>query len=88
MRTPVLIFPVKCQILRTCGEGGGVKMAKLWMALCNSSCKNINICLLTASIGDIIVQTIQTKMPICVSYITHTMPIMGGGWLVGPASFL
>ena len=26
-----------------------------------------------------IVQTIQTKMPICVSYLTNTMPIMGGG---------
>ena len=40
---------------------------------------NINICLLTATIGHIIVQTIQTKMPICVSYLTNTMPIIGGG---------
>ena len=38
--------------------------------------------LLTATIGDIIVQTIQTKMPICVSYLTNTMPIL---WGVGPA---
>ena len=42
--------------------------------------------LLTATIGHIIVQTIQTKMPICVSYFTNTMPIFGGG--VWPASFL
>ena len=51
-------------------------------SICNSSCKNINIYLLTATIGDIIVQTIQTKMPICVSYLTNTMPIIwdvGGG---------
>ena len=34
----------------------------------------------------IIVQTNQTKIPICVSYLTKTMPIMGVG--VGPASFL
>ena len=47
--------------------------------LCNNSCKNISIYLLTATIGDIIVQTIQTKMPICVSYLTNTMPIIGGG---------
>ena len=51
------------------------------MAVCNSFCKNINIYLLTAIIGDIIVQTIQTKMPIYVSYLTNTMPIIerGGG---------
>ena len=40
--------------------------------------------LLTATIGHIILQTIQTKMPICVSYFTNTMPIFGGGGCVQP----
>ena len=39
----------------------------------------MNIYLLTATIGHIIVQTIQTKIPICVSYLTNTMPIIRGG---------
>ena len=39
----------------------------------------MTIYLLITTIGDIIVQTIRTKMPICVSYLTNTMPIIGGG---------
>ena len=35
----------------------------------------MDLLLLTATIRDIIVQTIQTLMPICVSYLTTTMPI-------------